>query len=648
MKQGEKNILLYISITTAWVLLLIIIGALLHNKSPENQKKTATEQKVDPLQPPSFNSEKPANTTSKDENRQASSTNTTYLPNKDQRDALAYNKQGDSYLKKGCLMIIVTIVMAIIVCYGIENYNWIWKNELDSPNSPHNTITPNIVEYFNNVYGCRTNYDNLFLSRSEEDDYYALLPINADTIGYGSAGYNSLSQVVHKLKALERDQKNKGLLITIQNEDEQDINILIGPCLTLIAAIEAYKQRTKRTVIAFGETFMPKSYCIATGADKIYIGEKGTIKMHVAVLIQLCALRNANNQPLNYKAQLNVVQQGDEFVCGKYKVTSCQNDVEDNFKKCYQDPYIQCIMKRKYSIQQQKSWYQNLFNNVVASATKVAVFVSNMPSSPAVLLKGITTTKACNMGLVDDYKQNQKKIIKELGDPVQECCLGFPFLTLKEKWALVQQPAIEVVFIQGCIGTRLLERIMPLLTLLEKAKQVKGIILVIDSLGGYATSSKSISSELAKLRENAGKCIFTYTEGYCCSAAYQIGCTAHKIFARETAYIGSIGVRTEMNKVNKYYNHHFIEQQSKDYLQRYGEDFIDHVAHYRAKSLNTSKEKWAQIARSTEARAFDGQRAKEIGLIDQIGTLDTTIATMKETLKYRNIKVFYRETPHED
>lgn len=653
MKQGEKNTLLYIGIIIVWVLLLIIIGPLLHNKSPENQEKNTSEQNVDtphtpfanpastPLQdipqPPFSNPVKPAVTPPKEQNRPPFSTNTTYLPNKNQGDTLAYSRQGSSYFKKGCVVVIIAIVVVIIVGYRIGEYNWIWEHGLDSLFNP---ISPYV---FNNEYGYRTSYDHLFLSRPAQD-YYALLPINAAKLSYGSTGHNSLSRVVHKLKALAGDRRNKGLFITIHSKDEEKHDTLISSCLTLVTAIETYKQQTKgaRPVIAFSKTLMPKGYCIATAADKIFIEGKGTLTMHVSVLIQLFALRNANNQPLNHKAQVNVAQDGDQLVYGTYKVTPCENDIRDNFKKCYQDPYIQCVTKRKSSIQQQNYWFQNIFNTVVENATKFTVFVKNKSSSVN-LLEGlkITFQDAYRMGLVDDCDQKQN-IINKLSYPVQKCHVHFPSLTLEEKWALIQQPAIEVVFIKGFIGRRLSRSIAPLLMLLAKAKQVKGIIFVIDSRGGYSDSGKAISTMLTTLK-GAGKCIFTYTEGYCCSAAYQIGCIAHKIFASETAYIGSIGVRTRTHKVSSNIFLLIIKKLKAYDLKRCGEDFVNHVAYHRAQSLNTDKERLAQIVGDTEARTFHAKNAKHIGLIDEIGTLDTTIAAMKRTLQAPNIKVFYRE-----
>ncbi len=151
---------------------------------------------------------------------------------------------------------------------------------------------------------------------------------------------------------------------------------------------------------------------------------------------------------------------------------------------------------------------------------------------------------------------------------------------------------------------------------------------------------------MVKRLKGAGKVIFAYTEGLCLSAAYRIGCTADKVFARETALIGSIGAIAELPSVD-YRVFSLIQENLRKYvLQWRTQEFIAHVASCRAESLGVSKEALARIVRGTEARAFDGERAKDLNLIDEIGTLDTTIAEMKSTLECPDIKVFYREHPH--
>lgn len=83
--------------------------------------------------------------------------------------------------------------------------------------------------------------------------------------------------------------------------------------------------------------------------------------------------------------------------------------------------------------------------------------------------------------------------------------------------------------------------------ILERAKaafesSASAVILKIDSPGGDAIGCFDLARELRSLSLNSGKELIAFAEGYMCSAAYAIACSANKIYAGEAAIVGSIGV----------------------------------------------------------------------------------------------------------
>ncbi len=69
---------------------------------------------------------------------------------------------------------------------------------------------------------------------------------------------------------------------------------------------------------------------------------------------------------------------------------------------------------------------------------------------------------------------------------------------------------------------------------------IKGILLDIDSPGGEVNGCSELSDMIFKAR--GIKPIIAYASGSCCSGAYWIASACDKIFAADTAILGSIGV----------------------------------------------------------------------------------------------------------
>lgn len=72
----------------------------------------------------------------------------------------------------------------------------------------------------------------------------------------------------------------------------------------------------------------------------------------------------------------------------------------------------------------------------------------------------------------------------------------------------------------------------------EERKDVRGIILDMDSPGGMVSGTPELAEKISQVE----KPIFAFTDGLMCSAAYWIASATDRIFATSSAEIGSIGV----------------------------------------------------------------------------------------------------------
>ncbi len=76
-----------------------------------------------------------------------------------------------------------------------------------------------------------------------------------------------------------------------------------------------------------------------------------------------------------------------------------------------------------------------------------------------------------------------------------------------------------------------------------KTKRLKGILLVMDSPGGAAIDSNTIYESLMEFKERFKVPVYTYVDGLCASGGMYIACASDKIFASNSAVVGSVGVR---------------------------------------------------------------------------------------------------------
>jgi protease-4 len=174
----------------------------------------------------------------------------------------------------------------------------------------------------------------------------------------------------------------------------------------------------------------------------------------------------------------------------------------------------------------------------------------------------------------------------------------------------------------------------------ERDRAVKAIVFHIESPGGEIAPSQEILWEIKRVKE--AKPIVVSMGGMAASGGYYISTQADKIVALPTTMTGSIGVisqvinveglleklgiQVETFKGGKYKDMYsgFREMTPEEeeimqgMIDEYYEQFIDVVAEGRG----LGKEEVRNLA---TGQAYTGTAAKELGLIDELGGLDTAI-----------------------
>ena len=168
----------------------------------------------------------------------------------------------------------------------------------------------------------------------------------------------------------------------------------------------------------------------------------------------------------------------------------------------------------------------------------------------------------------------------------------------------------------------------------QKNKAIKGILLTVNSPGGAVPPSIEIAYAIKRLQQH--KPVIAYASGIMASGSYYSSIYAQKIIANPGAIIGSIGVIMESANVKELMDKIGVKTQvvkqgtykeagtptrewtteEREELERLTKDtyelFVHDVATARGLDENASKS-------YADAHIFSSQRAKEAGLIDEIG-----------------------------
>ena len=194
----------------------------------------------------------------------------------------------------------------------------------------------------------------------------------------------------------------------------------------------------------------------------------------------------------------------------------------------------------------------------------------------------------------------------------------------------------------------------------ERDRAVSAIVLRVESPGGEIAPCQEILLEIERAKET--KKIVVSMAGMAASGGYYISTAAHKIVALPTTQTGSIGVissainieelleelgiQIEIFKGGKYKDMYWglreltpeEEQIMQTMVDEYYEQFIDVVVERRGLSEDDVRD-------LATGQLFSGGRAKELGLVDVLGDLDTAIDLAMELGGMDTARVEYYDPP---
>ncbi|MBI4336522.1 MAG: signal peptide peptidase SppA [Chloroflexi bacterium] len=217
---------------------------------------------------------------------------------------------------------------------------------------------------------------------------------------------------------------------------------------------------------------------------------------------------------------------------------------------------------------------------------------------------------------------------------------------------------IAVLEMHGVIGNSVRPAVhAPLLEAARRSRWVRAVVLDVDSPGGSATASHSLYQQVARVA--AEKPVIAYISGVGASGGYYIACGATRIMAMPTALVGSIGVLSvrpvleallerlgvsiamhkggRLKDMGAFWRQSTSEEDAKlqEVVDDYYEAFIGVVAQGRKMAIERVRE-------LATGEPFIAHRAKERGLVDELGDFDNVLDAAAQAAGIKRRVVYLR------
>lgn len=439
----------------------------------------------------------------------------------------------------------------------------------------------------------------------------------------------SLEQMLTSIRLAANDRKISGIFI-----DAKGSGMGVASRQELIEALEQFKESGK-WIYAYADNFTQGDYLVASVADKIFLNPVGNVDIH-GVGMQTPFFTGLLDK-LGVKVQV-------------VKVGTYKSAVE---------PFILTSMseaaRRQNQVYVDSIW--NFYVGTIAANRDVAP--SEVYAWADSLTFAWTAGHAVDSRIVTEtsYRRSVENLLRDMTDVDKDDNLRLvsPEAYIEanaKKLGSDSKDHIAVLYAVGDIvdsgdGGIVGETMVPQIIKLADDDKVTALVLRVNSGGGSAFASEQIWEALQYFK-STGKPFYVSMGDYAASGGYYISCGADRIFADATTLTGSIGVfgmipdlsglvtgklGVTFSTVASSPNATFMSltqpmtpdqlKAMQNYVEETYEKFTSRVADGRHMSVDSVK----SIA---EGRVWIGSSAIELGLVDQLGSLDATVKAIAE------------------
>jgi protease IV len=232
----------------------------------------------------------------------------------------------------------------------------------------------------------------------------------------------------------------------------------------------------------------------------------------------------------------------------------------------------------------------------------------------------------------------------------------------KKSFSMHEQASILKIEMNGMIidGKRVLK---PLIKYRDQ-EFIKAVVIEVNSPGGVVGPSQELYEEIKRVREVYHKPVVVVSTGLMASGAFYAAVAADKIMVQPGTLVGSIGVIMQFTNLEKLYDWAKVSRFSittgkykdsgADYRNMRADErevfqsLINNVWEQFTQAVATGRNLDLQKVKSySDGRVFTGLQAKEMGLVDELGTTEDAyeLAAKLTDRKLEDMEIF--EPPRE-
>ena len=448
--------------------------------------------------------------------------------------------------------------------------------------------------------------------------------------GNGEEGLPGLSTLTEAIAKATENEFVKGIYI-----ENAALSGTPATIQELRQALIKFKKSGK-FIISYSDVYSQSGYYISSIADKIMVNPEGVVDWH-----------GMASEPMFFKdamAKVGVKMQ-------VFKVGTFKSAVE---------PFTNTEMSeanREQVTSYLTSIWQNMLNDV-SKSRKISVEKLNILADEYTALHPAQFLLENQLVDTLSYIDGVKAYLKQQMDLNDDDELSFispkamanaeiPGYKEEDNKVAVYYAVGDIVQTAGGMsmsgnGPQIIgEKVVNDLRRLREDKDIKAVVLRVNSGGGSAYASEQIWREVELLK--AEKPVVVSMGGMAASGGYYISCGANQIYAEPTTLTGSIGifgmvpdmselitqkvgVKFDVVKTNALSDFGAMGrpmnaeegQLMQAMVERGYETFTGRVAIGRKMDIHKVKE----IA---EGRVWTGEQAKQLGLVDHLGNLDAAV-----------------------
>jgi len=481
----------------------------------------------------------------------------------------------------------------------------------------------------------RLQMKGVLVEQGQDENPFVSLMGSVPYSNYAQQETVGLDHILSNIRLAKNDDKILGIWL-----DGAELAMAPASAKAIRDALLDFKTSGK-WIIASAKNFGEGNYYVASVADRICLDPTGSVAWHGLVAQKMYYTRLMEK----IGVKMNILKVG-------------------TFKSAV-EPYFRTSMSEadKMQTKQYLDGIWSEFKTAVGASRHLTVEQLDELADRVMGLQ--PAEESLKAGLVDTivYMQDMDSLLR-----VYAGTEDYNLLTTG-KMAQVKRPEskakdkVAVLYLEGGItddeGDGIVgKKVVKTLKKIRKNKDIKALVLRVNSPGGSADASEQIWHAVQNIKEDSIPVVVSMGD-YAASGGYYISCGADYIYAEPTTITGSIGIFGTIPDVSKLRDKVGIDidgvatnkhsdmdlmvfkgmtSEEEAIMQSMIERGYDLFTRRCAEGRHVEQDYIKSIA---EGRVWLGSKGKEIGIVDEMGNLDDAVSKAVELAGLENYKLVY-------